>query len=126
MKPRKKNVYRDYADINAMLDDVRARALETPRPVHIDLYPGPDPDGKRGTFVVATAVFGDDLCVIWQNVGKKRSDRQLALFEWTAAAHLRGLILRSGMAHAYAWPWPDEWEIHPVPESVAKTLDKPF
>lgn len=104
-------VFSYKADVDRMLDEVRERAFETPKPIHIDLYPGPSPDGQNGSFVVATWMARGELYAAWAEAGAKMPERLSKLFDWTMRATLRGLTNRGGMAHAQAWPWPESWQV---------------
>jgi hypothetical protein len=101
-------VYDGYGnDIKGMIGDIIDR--REPGYVHVDIFPGPDPQGHKGTFVVATWRIGNELYMAWEPVPAGRAERLKVLQRWVGFAQLRSPEVRGGLAHPDCWPPQSGW-----------------
>lgn len=104
-----------------MLDAVREAANQNPKPVHLDVMPGPPPwedGGRPGLYLVATWRARETAHVAYKHVDDELSKREGELGAWSMKARLRGLVVRRGVADVRCWladrmadGWcPQEWQ----------------
>jgi hypothetical protein len=105
-------IYLYQNDVRAMAAAVAA--LHEPRPFHVDVFGGPDPDGVQGDFVVASWNWADQVYMAWESVDEEGLAELHALLRWGGIASTYGLVVRGGLAHPDCWHPPQDWDVRRV------------
>lgn len=100
-----KNTVYDYGDdIRSMVRDARQQAQ--PRPFHVDIRGGHDPEGNSGLFLVATWKHGNRVWLAWKPAPEGYAEQLRELQLWVGLAQLEGFATRGGIADYRCWPLP--------------------
>lgn len=100
-----KNVVYDYSDdVRTMIRDARQQAQ--PRPFHVDIRGGHDPEGNPGLFLVATWKHGNRVWLAWKPAPEGYAEQLRELQLWVGLAQLEGFSTRGGIADYRCWPLP--------------------